>query len=323
MLAHSVGGAVRIRSFLLALILLCFVGIFEASGSMLPFPESRFVEVGGATFHLRLFVPSGAPRGKVLFVHGLGGSTFSWRYAPEYLLSQGWSLVLVDLPGFGYSSRKGVGSMEEQAERLWELLRVLEEEGHVPQKVPWFFVGHSMGGGVVFLMSMEHPERVAGTVLIAPAFGRGGLRALQPLFVSSLVRGFFSTLLRRTFLTPSRVRQFLASAYGRTPKEEEFLGYFKPLQEKGTSRALLTFFLNASRIRLSAFAGKPHPPFLVLLGADDSWTKKDTERFLQTFPEASFLVIPGAAHCPMETHPKECFSAIREFFLNESRGCGR
>lgn len=321
MLTHFVG--VVVRRLLVAFILLCFVEAFEASGRVLPFPESRFLEVGGATFHVCLFAPSCTPRGKVLFVHGLGGSTFSWRYAPEYLLSQGWSLVLVDLPGFGYSSRKSVGSTEKQAERLWELLKTLEEEGHVPQQIPWFFVGHSMGGGVVFLMSMEHPERVAGTVLVAPAFGREGFRALQPLFASSLVRGFFSTLLRRTFLTPPRVRQLLASAYGRIPTEEEFLGYLKPLQEKGTSRALLTFFLNASRVRLSAFAGKPHPPFLVLLGAEDSWTKKDTERFLKTFPDASFLVIPGAAHCPMETHPKECFSPIREFFLNASGGCGQ
>lgn len=309
-----------IQIFFVVLILSCFTGICGALEDIFPFPESHFVDVDGLTFHVRPFAPSYPPRGKVLFIHGLGGSTFSWRYAPQYLLPQGWFLVLVDLPGFGYSTRKGAGSTKKQAERLWTILRTLEEKEYVPRGTPWFLVGHSMGGGIALLMSMEHPEKVAGTVLIAPAFGRRGLTVLQPLSVCSLLQGFFGTLIRRALLSPRRAYRFLASAYGRTPTEEEFLGYLRPLQRNGTSRALLAIFLNASYIRLSAFEGKPHPPFLVLLGKNDSWTKKDTKRFLENFPETSFFVIPGAAHCPMETHPEECFPYILDFFAQQESG---
>lgn len=298
----------------LMFIFLCFMMVCEAFGGTPPFPESLFFDISDLKFHVRLFAPKIAPRGKVLFVHGLGGSTFSWRYAPEYLLDQGWFLVLVDLPPFGYSIRKGIGSREKQAEYLWKLLITLEEEGYVPKDMPWFLVGHSMGGGSVFLMSMEHREKVAGAVLIAPAFGRGEFQNLSPIFTSPFIKRILDKIIRWIFLSPLNVRRSLASAYGRMPTEEEFLGYLRPLQEEGTSGALLEFSLTASDINLSIFKGKPHPPFLVILGENDSWTRNDTKHFLKTFPEASFFVIPGAYHCPMETHPADCFSYILDFF---------
>ncbi len=292
----------------------CFIWVFKAFGGTLPFLESHFFEVEDLTFHVRLFEPSINPRGKVLFVHGLGGSTFSWRYAPGYLLNQGWFLVLVDLPAFGYSIRRGIGSREKQAEYLWKLIITLEEEGYVPKDIPWFLVGHSMGSGAVFLMSMEHREKVAGTVLIAPAFGKEGIQSLSSILTSSFVKRIFDKIIRWIFLSPFNVRRSLASAYGRMPTEEEFLGYLRPLQEKGTSTALLEFSLTASGVDLSAFEGKPHPPFLVILGENDSWTRDDTNYFLKKFPESSYFVIPGAHHCPMETHPAECFAYILDFF---------
>lgn len=298
----------------LIFISLCFMMVCKAFGRTPPFPESLFLDVSDLKFHVRLFVPQVTPRGKVLFVHGLGGSTFSWRYAPEYLLNQGWAFVLVDLPPFGYSIRKGIGSREKQAEYLWKLLVTLEEEGYVPKDMPWFLVGHSMGGGIVFLISMEHRERVIGTVLIAPAFGRKGLQNLSTVFTSPILKKILDKIIHCIFLSPFNVRRSLASAYGRMPTEEEFLGYLRPLQKEGTSSALFEFSLTASSINLSAFERKPHPPFLVILGENDSWTRDDTKHFLNSFPEASFFVIPGAAHCPMETHPADCFHYILDFF---------
>lgn len=70
----------------LMFISLCFMIVCEAFGGTPPFPESLFFDISDLKFHVRLFAPKIAPHGKVLFVHGLGGSTFSWRYAPEYLV---------------------------------------------------------------------------------------------------------------------------------------------------------------------------------------------------------------------------------------------
>lgn len=291
---------------------------WATQGTCLPFPESRFVTVRNFQLHARIFAPS-FPRGKkVLFVHGLGGSTFSFRYAPQYLLPEGLFLVMVDLPGFGESSRKGSElSQKAQARLLWECVDVLEEEGVVPEALrgtPWFLVGHSMGGGVVFLMSMEYPERVEGAVLIAPSFGQGDARFLGPLLAFPCVRGVLATALRRAFLSSGKVRKSLASAYGREPEEEEFLGYFTPLKRRGTASSLLAFLSASSRIRLSAFSGREHPPFLVVLGEKEPWVAEDTVRFLRVFPDARYVVIPEAHHCPMETHPESVYPAILDFF---------
>lgn len=301
------------------LVLVCVVFVSwtgEAQECVQAFPESVCLDVSGLALHVRLFAPPVTPRGKVLFIHGLGGSTFSWRYAPEYLLPEGFFLVMVDLPGFGYSTRRGIASMEVQAKLLWNLLDALKAQGYVPaplQNTPWFLIGHSMGGGIAFRMAVERPEDVAGTVLVAPAFGRRGWRFLRPLVSFPPFQSFLRTALRRAFLSPSRVRRFVTAAYGRKPEEEEFLGYLAPLQRKGTSRALLEFLTRAAPLKLSAFRGKPHPPFFVLLGEKDPWVKGEAKRFLSVFPDAEFFSVPGAAHCPMETHPEACYREILTF----------
>lgn len=299
-----------------------FIALFPWTGRarecVQVFPESICLDVSGLTLHVRVFSPPVAPRGKVLFIHGLGGSTFSWRYAPEYLLPEGFFLVMVDLPGFGYSTKKGVASVEAQAGLLFSLLDALETRGYVPSPLrdtPWFLIGHSMGGGIAFRMAVERPEEVQGTVLIAPAFGRRGLRFLRPLISFPPLQSFLGTALRRAFLSRSQIRRFLAAAYGREPDEEELLGYLVPLQRKGTSRALLQLLVRAAPLKLSAFRDKPHPPFFVLLGEQDSWVRGEVERFLSVFPDAEFLSIPSAAHCPMETHPEVSYQAIRAFLL--------
>lgn len=292
---------------------------FASPGQGSSFFRSFDLTVRDARIHVQAAFPSPPLRGKILFVHGLLGSTFSFRYAPEYLLPEGFIVVAVDLPGFGESTRRKSGrSPEAQAHLLWEVLDLFEER-YLPEELrgqPWFLAGHSMGGGVVFLMGMERPEKTGGIVLLAPSLGRGGFRIFAPLFSSSLLRGVLGTCLRRTFLSPTRFRKLLALAYGREPTDEEFSGYFAPVTKKGTASALLAFLSASSRIRLSRFSGRAHPPLLVILGEKDQWVREDAGRFLQVFPDARYVVVPGAHHCPMETHPEVSYQAILDFLTH-------
>lgn len=110
--------------------------------------------IGPQRIHFRCrFDPDS--REAVLFLHGLACSLESFRHAAEHDHFQGKSLLLMDLAGFGKSSKtEGFSySMEGQAaliERLFSLLPPWE----------WHIAAHSMGGAIALLFSRETYSRV-------------------------------------------------------------------------------------------------------------------------------------------------------------------
>jgi len=135
-----------------------------------PFPESNCVRIDDTLLHYRLWEPRGAMQGKMLMVHGFGGSTFSWRHNVEPLTNAGYLVVAVDLPGFGFSDRsaRDVYGQSERGALLWQLLELIENSrGH--GGLGWHLMGHSMGGGTVAAMSTQEPARTASVIFVAGA----------------------------------------------------------------------------------------------------------------------------------------------------------
>jgi len=90
----------------------------------------------------------------VLFIHGLACSKESFYGAWEEPKLKNYSLLAVDLPGFGESSRPGKFSytLEDHAGVCYEFLRKFPN-----RKV--HIVGHSMGGAVAVLLAKKNPRR--------------------------------------------------------------------------------------------------------------------------------------------------------------------
>ncbi|MGC8778893.1 MAG: alpha/beta fold hydrolase [Candidatus Caldatribacteriaceae bacterium] len=308
------------RLLWIILLIITFVPLTAAHGfgQKSPFENGRFWEKNHLFLHYRIWLPS-VPRGKVLLVHGLGGSTFSWRHAPDFFLRTGYLVVAVDLPGFGYSQRvTGMANKREnQVQMLLDFLRYLDTEvlpspSHLEK---WHLVGHSMGGAMVFLMAMQEPERFQRVVLIDAALRSPSNHLLKALVTFPLTRGCWTTLIRNIFLSPSGVKRSLRAAYGRVPTAEEFQGYYTPLKLPGTAQSLLSLLRNTSPFKLSPFRQKLHPPFLLIWGEKDRFVSvKQGEKFQKIFPETLLHVVQGASHCPMETHPEEVYPLIVDFF---------
>ncbi len=133
-----------------------------------------------ATSRLRAqhLLASGSPDGvPVVFVHG---NVSSSRFFEETLaaLPPSYRCLAPDLRGFGDSERapidatRGVRDFSDDVAALLEHpdLRLAGKKVHL--------VGWSAGAGVVMQLAMDHPERVASLVLIAPMSpaGFGGTR---------------------------------------------------------------------------------------------------------------------------------------------------
>jgi pimeloyl-ACP methyl ester carboxylesterase len=273
------------------------------------FANSMYYEADGVELHYRSWGSDSAGE-KVLLVHGLGGSTFSWRYTAPALSENGYKTIAVDLPGFGLSER-AVGfdhTAERRAELLWSFL------DHLYPGERWHLVGHSMGGATVTAMALQNREQVQSVTLAA-----GALAAFEPSIRDLLLRyppfsRWLAVLSPRFILSESRVEQFLASAYGRQPSPEEVEGYYLPLTIKDTD-AVLADLLRSRRVPLLERVGDLDIPVLCLWGENDTWVPLEQgEDLSRLIPGAELIVLPGEGHCPMETAPDQ-FNAELLVFL--------
>ncbi|WP_419195406.1 alpha/beta fold hydrolase [Engelhardtia mirabilis] len=96
---------------------------------------------------------------EVVFVHGNPGSIDDFVRVQELLPADRFRWVAFDRPGHGQSPRFDDSSVEAQLELLGRVIRSRGMSNPV-------LVGHSWGGGLALLYAREHPDQVAGIVLV-------------------------------------------------------------------------------------------------------------------------------------------------------------
>ena len=283
------------------------VGFGESPDWERPYENSRVRNVSGIYLHYRLWKPeTDEIKGQLLLVHGLGGSTFSWRQQIKPLKEAGFLIAAVDLPAFGYSDRQRdlKHTPENRASWLWELLETLESTGEISSGKNWHLAGHSMGGGVVTAMAHQRPERADSLILAAAALERSDTPGNSWLEYS-LIRSGFQFVLRQILFRERVIARALSSAYGRSPAPEELEAYLEPLKLAGTAAAWLDVTRTVENFPREKVE-EINLPVLLLWGEEDSWVElEDGKEYADFFPNSTFITIEEAAHLPMETHPEE------------------
>jgi len=110
-----------------------------------------------------------ADRPSILFMHGAGLNRTVWVLLARYYARHGFNVVVPDLPGHGASAGKALGSIEEQASFLWELLQVLQSEHKLPSG-KLTLCGHSMGSLIVSEAARQSPTSVAQLILLGAGY---------------------------------------------------------------------------------------------------------------------------------------------------------
>lgn len=126
----------------------------ESSGDLL---EWTTVEVAGRPAWFG-FGGSGPP---VLFLHGWGLGSRTYRRALRRLTGMGRRVYAPALPGFG--GTPGLGPSATFADYAAWVDAFLDS---VAVDEPAFVIGHSFGGGVATKLAHDHPERVSYLVLL-------------------------------------------------------------------------------------------------------------------------------------------------------------
>lgn len=140
--------------------------------------SSQTITTARLRTHLLVSGPmDGSP---VLFVHGNVSSARFWAETLAALPSRYRGLAL-DLRGFGESETKPVDAtrgMRDFADDLHSLIEALQLTDS-QRKVQ--LVGWSVGSGVIMQYAIDHPDRVAALVLVAPLppYGFGGTKDMD------------------------------------------------------------------------------------------------------------------------------------------------
>jgi 2-hydroxy-6-oxonona-2,4-dienedioate hydrolase len=305
---------------------------FQAELQGHPFENSRYVTIQGTELHFRYWASgTGQSRGYCLLIHGFSGSTFSWETVAEYMQSEGYDVVALDIPPFGYSDKspRTNQSVTARAQLVHAFLSQV-----FPERA-WHVAGHSMGGAIAQAMALMNPESISSLTFVAGALfsrirsvevsqagdpeilyepdsiARAPSEATTPdvsrgagILTAWPVRNIAGRLAENFFITPRRIRGLLESAYGRSPSREQVRGYLDPLKMRGTATAILASRRESSEI-VSLSAADLKVPALAIWGSDDRWVPMESRKnILEIIPEIQIQVIEGAGHNPMETHTR-------------------
>ncbi len=266
-------------------------------------PIGRFMEVGGVSIYVEEAGPDeGAP---LVLMHGLFGSTFTWRNQLTGLVEAGYRVIAYDRPPFGLSDKDFAldYSPAAQADQLAGLLDQLGIERAT-------FVGHSAGGALLARFAVRHPDRIEQMVLAAAAFlaGGGGPPAGIGAAINWPPLTRWGEVLIPTVLTRDRLANIIAGFYAdpaqMTP--EVAAGYYRALEVPGFAAGFMGLIRDTGSSVTETDVRDFVMPVLLLWGESDRVVPlRQAERLLSTLPDATLQVIPDAGHQPMEETPDE------------------
>ncbi len=220
-------------------------------------------------------------------------------------LSDVFTVVAPDLPGFGQSAPITKPNLSVMAQSLKELIEALNLDRVI-------VAGNSFGASVALQFACDFPERTAQLILI-----NGGNMPLLPGVLRKLITwtpvnrtfrrlmfhfSYSSGALKKSFVDPSKLPpDFVASIIHNAP-------VYAPV--------VFDTFMN-----MSVPFPVPEVPMFLIWGKQDGLTPiKQTRALQKRFPGALLISIDGAGHMPQLERPEEFVTAIVSTGKNADRG---
>jgi pimeloyl-ACP methyl ester carboxylesterase len=259
----------------------------------------------------------------ILLVHGIAGSSRTWREVTE-LLAADHTVIAPDLLGHGESAKPvGDYSLGAYASGLRDFLGVLG----IPRAT---VVGHSFGGGVAMQLAYQHPECCERLVLV----GSGGLgrevtwmlRALSLPGTELLMPVIFPPFLRDRGNDLGRI---LHQRGVRSARVDEMWRSYASLADSPNRKAFLRTLRSVidlggqvvsamDRIYLASFL-----PTLIVWGEhDDIIPVQHAHAAHAAIPGSRLEIFEDAAHFPHAEEPERFAAVLADFIATTLPGGG-
>ncbi len=260
-------------------------------------PSGRFVPVPGGRLHVLELgeQASGAP--PVVLLHGASGNLNDMRLALAERLAPRHRVILIDRPGHGWSGRADNSAWPaQQAAQIAAVLDQLNMERAI-------IVGHSFAGAIVTAFALDHPERVAGLVLLAPVthpwpgdiawfYRLTSTPVIGPLFARTVTLPaafpLLGTLARAVFAPQAMPDDYVRrSALALLLRPSAFVANARDVAR-----------LKESVTRQSPRYGEIKAPTVIIAGDRDTIVSTDihSRALAAALPHATLIVLPGVGH---------------------------
>jgi alpha-beta hydrolase superfamily lysophospholipase len=142
--------------------------------------EERVETAAGFHIEVRSWRPPTRPRGVVAIVHGVKSHSGYYGWAAEQLVGDGMAVYALDLHGRGKSDgdRLFLEKIDDYLADVDALVRLAKarEPG-----LPVFLLGHSAGGVIACVYTLEHQRELAGLICESFAFQVAAPEAFYPV----------------------------------------------------------------------------------------------------------------------------------------------
>jgi lysophospholipase len=257
----------------------------------------------------------GNAKAVIVMVHGAMEHHRRYSWLIEMWRSEGFHVIMGDLPGQGITSRSQRGHIDSFDEYIFEVKDWVQTAYQF--ELPVFLLGHSMGGLAVIRALQEQPLKLEGVILSAPCLG---LVKYPSTVLNLLSIGLNKLVPERRFASPLTIDLATRNEAIRESAVNDSLFVTKVSVRwyRELLRGIKQAFVNMSKI--------PDFPLLVLQGGDDKIVSKSAvgEWFNQiSLSEKHYKEWPVCYHELFnEPEREEIFQYAKSFVENRLRSIG-
>jgi len=274
--------------------------------------------------HRIYYVKAGMPhpdRPPLLLIHGFGASTDHWR-KNIHGLQANFEVWAIDLLGFGRSAKPDLQySGTLWRDQLHDFIRTIIRR-------PAVVVGNSLGGYASLCVAADHPESVAGVVLLNSA---GPFQTNEPTSTPNPVQAAIARTIRMVMLQPlpswilfqyvrqrSNIRKTLQRVYlDQSAVTDQLVEDIRrPADDPGAARVFAAVFKSPRGETVDALLHRMQAPLLLLWGEGDPWmnTRQRSEKFQAHYSDLKEHFLQ-AGHCPHDEVPHQVNALLKDWVL--------
>jgi len=144
---------------------------------------STFESKSGLKIFTRTWLPVENARGVIVIVHGLNSHSGYYQWVAEQFTAQNYSVYALDLEGRGNSEgeRFYVQSIYDYVNEVDQLVDIAKAAF---ESLPIFVLGHSAGGVISCLYTLEHQDKINGLICESFAY-----QVPAPDFALTILKG--------------------------------------------------------------------------------------------------------------------------------------
>src|SRR5215470_8181645 len=222
--------------------------------------DERIKNAGGQRLFVRSWRPNGNARGVVAIIPGFNAHSGYYTWAGEQFATSGLSAYAVDLHGRGHSDgeRFYVEKFADYVSDAAALVSLVKER---EPGLPVFMLGHSAGGVVACVYTLEHQAELAGLICESFAF-----QVPAPDFALAVLKGLSH------LLPHAHVLKLNNADFSRDPKAVQAMNE-DPLIANETQPTLTVAEMARADEHLKQSFGQITLPVLIIHGTADKATK--------------------------------------------------